>query len=357
MPVPDQVGAALQALGWAGPPGAVGCRRIGEGAWHDAYLVERPGGPPLVVRIRKAVIYGQAEAFDEQGLRSDYEPVACYYRQANGVRPGVCPALFVYRLSPALTFTAESYMGLVIPWRAWDRGAAARYGAACGEFFAAMDRAAPGLAGFGPLRWNGGAVAGEDRRPLPEIRQTEAESHLDRLERLAAAAVPFDRAVVRSKLRAVLDGRRFEREPVALINRDVTPENLMLQPSGAVGLIDPYPALGNGIRSAAWFVFCYRFLFPALDQAPRYRRHQFGRHAPILGAMADGFAAGYAGGQAVRQARQMEYWLHMLREAWDCWASLGRELSQKEHRQGGGPELRARRLRLALAELERLPVG
>lgn len=107
--------------------------------------------------------------------------------------------------------------------------------------------------------------------------------------------------------------------------------------------------LGRGARWAAWFLFCYRFLLPALDEAPRYAAKGYGRLAPTLAAIADGFATAY--GEA--EALEHEYFLWVLEEACDCHDLLGAELTPKQEAQNGSKAAIARRVEGALAQLRK----
>ncbi len=244
------------------------------------------------------MIYGGREEFDERLLRSEYAAVGLYYRQANRCRPGACPATYRFHVAPGLTFTIESYLGEPVALDRLSPAGAFGYGEEAGRFFRAMHDVPPEIVGFGEPLWRGdesGALVGEGGRPLEAIWREERAAFRERFERPGASDLPFDRAGVERKLSAALERRAFDREAVALVNGDVTPENLLARGERFGGLIDPVPLLHNGTRYAACFVFCYRFLLPALADAPRYARHRFDRHAPTLAAIADGYVEGYAG--------------------------------------------------------------
>ncbi|MFN8514099.1 MAG: hypothetical protein U0841_16245 [Chloroflexia bacterium] len=64
--------------------------------------------------------------------------------------------------------------------------------------------------------------------------------------------------------------RREGHAPVpALVNSDITPENLIVRRGRFVGLVDPVPHIGNATRHAALFLCCYRLLLPSLHDAPQ----------------------------------------------------------------------------------------
>ncbi len=159
---------------------------------------------------------------------------------------------------------------------------------------------------------------------------------------------------MRRKLESSLVERSFLAEPVTLVNGDVTPENLIARRARFAGLIDPVPVLNNGTRYAAFFIFCYRFLLPALADAPRYMHHTFDRHRPVMGAIADGFEAGYlsAGDADTRHQLRLEYFFYLLRFAHRWWEILNSEPDEEAYLRNGTPEQIEVRLRRCLWELE-----
>jgi hypothetical protein len=116
--VAERLNMALAACSYPPLRDRKAFRRLGAGAWHDAYRVITEDGQRLVVRLRKATIYGRQEPYDESLLLSDYAGVGVYYAAANACRPGVCPAGYRYVVSPHLSCTVESYLG---PTLALDR--------------------------------------------------------------------------------------------------------------------------------------------------------------------------------------------------------------------------------------------
>ncbi len=146
-----------------------------------------------------------------------------------------------------------------------------------------------------------------------------------------------------------MERRAFDREAVALVNGDVTPENLLARGERFGGLIDPVPLLHNGTRYAACFVFCYRFLLPALADAPR-----FDRPAPTLAAIADGYVEGYAGrDDALRRDLEAEYFPWALGIADENLRALGAEPSEGRRLRAGSEAAIGARLTCCLHELER----
>jgi hypothetical protein len=335
-------------------------RKVGSGAWHDAYLVTPQTGQPVVIRLRKKIIYGRREVYDEQVLHEDYAPVGVYYQQANRCQPGICPEIYHYRVEPDLIFTLESYMGAATPLAELTEGEAQAYGQTVGQFFRAMHALTPDVAveGCGLLVWDGQRVVGKERQSIGALWQTEIEGLRQQAERLYTSELIFDRATITSKLDAVLVQRDWGREPLALVNRDVTPENLIVREGRLAGLVDPVPMLHNGTRYAVFFLYCYQFLLPALNGAPRYAHHRFREMAPIMAAVAKGYLEGYTqGDEVLRRAVQMEYFLWLLSEACDDYELAQGEMSEEMRLRTGGNAVLSASVQAALREMERLDLA
>jgi hypothetical protein len=268
--------------------------QVGAGAWHDAYKVQPHGQAELVVRLRKQVIYGQTEVWDAQTLHEDYAPVGLYYQVANRAHPGVCPAIYDYRIDPDLTFTIESFLpGRPLPLDSLSIPGAVEIGQALGEFFRNMHSHSTTLPGHGDLTWSGGQITAARQVPAGQIWQGRRAEYQAQLEALTASALEFNRARINQKFALALESRNPAADPVALVNQDITPENLLVYERRWVGLVDPVPALDNGTYYAAWFTHCYRLFLPTLSNAPRYVRHNFRARSTVLSAIADGFTSGY----------------------------------------------------------------
>lgn len=327
---------ALTRCGYPALDGVAGYQQIGSGAWHDAYLVQPPGTMPLVVRLRKAVIYGRSEQWDAQALHEDYAPVGLYYREANRCWPGICPGVYHYRIDPDLIFTLESYVpGAPLPLPNLSSEAASKIGASLAKFFRQMhERPAP-LPGNGLVTWNGAQVSAASQQPWAAVWQARREKARRQLATLTGSSLEFDRDHLRQKLAEVLNGRHHAGEPAVLVNRNITPENLLVRDNTWVGLVDPVPLLDNGTYYAAWFTHCYRLFLPALSDAPRYRHHHFKDHAMTLNAVADGFETGYCqDDSALKQAMAWDEFLWALDLAYESYELV---------RQGMTPEMRLRR--------------
>ena len=85
--------------------------KIGEGAWHNVYRIERDFEEDLVLRIRKKNAYGQVQGYKEIDLITEYESSKVYYQQANQCSINICPSVFDYFHEESLVFTVERFMG------------------------------------------------------------------------------------------------------------------------------------------------------------------------------------------------------------------------------------------------------
>ncbi|MCC2249504.1 hypothetical protein JUJ52_05930 [Virgibacillus sp. AGTR] len=79
--------------------------RLGEGAWHHAYLIEKE---QLVLRIPKRVAYDKEVVFNRKALTSEYAATKAFYQHANRAKEGVCPEQFKFFVDEKLTYTIES---------------------------------------------------------------------------------------------------------------------------------------------------------------------------------------------------------------------------------------------------------
>lgn len=330
-------------------------RQIGAGAWHEAYLVDLPDGERLVIRLRKKSIYGRSEPFNEPYLREDYEPVGLYYRLANQVQPGICPAVYAYALDPELTFTIESYMGPAMSLADLTLASAYEFGQEVGRFFGSMHALPPPLPGYDALIWNGQTLEAKDQRDLSEIWSDDIDAFQKQFAQLSRADLSFDRAQVKEKLQQALAERQRAQEPVTLVNGDITPENFIASQDRFTGLVDPVPILGNGLHYAAFFVYCYRSYLPNLADAPRYARHRFQQHQPIMSAIAGGYISGYANSDTdVKRALRLEYFLWAVDVAYENWQRLNAAPDSEIYLRAGDKQIIAARMERLLRELEEI---
>ena len=203
------------------------------------------------------------------------------------------------------------------------------------------------------MTWDGGKLVGEDARNLAEIWRSERGVLRDDLERLRSG-FRFEYRRVKRKLSEALESRAVDREPMSLVNMDVTPENIMVRRRRFVGLVDPRPRVGNGASYAAFFICSYRFLLPAYDDTPRYEHHRFGEHRPILNAIADGFGDAYAAGdEALAQVLSLEYFLWVLRVTTWSRGYLESDPTQERYLRAGSRTAIEGRVRKGLLETMR----
>jgi hypothetical protein len=154
----------------------------------------------------------------------------------------------MYHVSPEITCTIETYMGTRLQLNQLDHTTAERFGSEIGGLMHGIHHKKTHIIGTGELSWDGANLYGVSPDKHPVVMRRIEQSYRDNiLSTLVEHAPPFDHRLVREKLYAANALRDLE-EPVVLINRDVTPENLTLQANGHLGVIDPYVYLGNGTR-------------------------------------------------------------------------------------------------------------
>ncbi len=330
----------------------------GEGAWHTAYRVRVPSyARPLIVRLRKKIAYDQPQNYDEHSdeWHAEYMGTSLFYMQANRARPGVCPSKFLYHISPDLTCTLETDVGSALNLHTLAADTAYRYGTQLGEAMRAMHQQTIHLRGYGKLRWTGAGLCGDESLAAPARRQAALAADYAAVENLERTELVNGHNGLRAALLRVHERQTRASEPVVLVNRDITPENLTRQTDDKIGMIDPYPWLGSGTQFAAWFLFCYRFLLPAYASAPRYAHSGYDRHREILHTMADGFEDAYTlHRRSIAPTLQAEYWLWTLHEAHDCLAQLQRGLTPPERIKYGDEATVETRLHASLAHLSEI---
>ena len=334
------------------------------GAWHDAYRITVPeSAHPVILRLRKATAYGQPQNHAEQAAswHAKYVSTSLYYRLANRAWYGICPSMFLYHVSPDVTCTVETYMGTRLDLGKLSSGMARHIGQQIGGMMRVMHSKKSHIPGAGELVWDGANLQGTSPRYYTalnrRIEQTYNENILLALtEQTEQAGVGgFDALLVRDKLSAAHRLRMVE-EPIVLINRDITPENLTVQPDNRVGIIDPYPYLGNGTRFAAWFIHCYRYLLPAYANTQRHAASHYNQHAATLAHIAEGFESGYVRDhQHLARHINAERWLWLLEQAYDDLERLNTPSpSERTVIKHGTPNVIRTRLRQTLHALETL---
>lgn len=293
----------------------------GEGAWHEVYRVTVPQqADPFIVRIRKPVAYGQPQHYSELAneWHAEYVSTSLYYMQANRAQPDICPSMFLYHVSEEITCTVESHMGRRLDLSRLDHHSASTFGRQIGSMMRKMHQKKTHIPGAGELKWDGANLYGEQNRAQVALNRKIEQSYNENiLSQLAEQHLNIDWHSIGRKLDAAHLLRDID-EPIVLINRDITTENLTVQPNHHIGIIDPYPYLGNGTRFAAWFIHCYRFLLPAYAHTKRYRHNHYDRYADILGSIANGFEKGYTQGDPELATHlAAEQWLWTLEQAYD----------------------------------------
>jgi len=161
---------------------------------------------------------------------------------ANRCRPGVCPTVYHYRIEPDLVYTLESYItGKPLPLADLSASAASALGVSLGAFFRALHARAAPLPGSGLLTWGEYGVCTALPYTWVELwhsRTVEVEQQVDTL---AGASLGVSGADLQRQATEALIGLREEPTALALVNRDITPENLLAHGERWVGLVDPVP--------------------------------------------------------------------------------------------------------------------
>ncbi|MFF2753117.1 hypothetical protein ACFVR1_05085 [Psychrobacillus sp. NPDC058041] len=329
--------------------------KIGEGAWHNVYRIERNVEEDLVLRIRKKKAYGQLQAYKDIDLITEYESSKVYYHQANQCSFNICPSVFDYFHEESVVFTVESFMGKGKILQCLSHSEAFAIGEKLGEFFKVMHRKVPELQGFGNIIWNGKHLEGQKQQEASYIWQKDNDFYLSILNSLTTTDLTFNREIVVDKILNLIENRRKNQQKISLVNQDVTPENIIFH-LDKVSLIDPFPRLDFDLKYAGYFVFCYKFLLPIYSNASRYQNHEYNKNSKILSRIADGFMKGYINDNVnLLKCLLDEYILWILLEAYEHYETLNKsELDPKTLQQMGDKEMIMNRLTLCLNELEKL---
>jgi hypothetical protein len=305
----DLIDFALQKSGLESLKDTTQVQYLGEGAWHQAYLIQLRDKEAVVVRFPKQEAYGRKVEFDEAASLAEYAGTKAYYTLANSVKPGICPEFFHYHVEKDKTFTVESYAGKAIKLESFTFMEAFQAGAEMGEFFRNMNMAQHGLKGFGYLKWNGTAVEGQFQSSVTDFMKEENEEYLSDFREFIQN---YDQPILPSAithLEECMNNREIDESNIVLTNQDTSPENILLHTDGRVSLIDPVPLLYCGDSLAGNFINNYHTLYPAFFNSPRYAKHQFDRFEEKLQTIADGFMEGYCNGDATvrRRVKQEEF--------------------------------------------------
>lgn len=327
--------------------------KIGEGAWHNVFKMKCHTEEDLVLRIRKKKAYGQFQVFKEIDLITEYEASKIYYKQANQCSFNICPSFFDYYIDESLVFTVESYMGVGKTLPTLSHSEAFSIGKKLGETFKSMHDINPDIKGFGDIIWNGNQLEGEVQQEAKDIWQVDNDYYLSILNSLSTSDLIFNREKVGDMIFNLIENRRKKQQKIALVNQDVTPENIILNLE-KVSLIDPFPKLDFDLKYAGYFVFCYKFLLPAYSNTTRYQKHAYNQYSKKLSRIADGFINGYILNNENLYKRIVdEYILWTLLEAYEHFEILNEnEVDSKTLQQMGDKKMIKSRLLLCLNELE-----
>ncbi|MDR7071336.1 hypothetical protein [Fictibacillus barbaricus] len=305
----DLIDFALQKSGLESLKDTTQVQYLGEGAWHQAYLVQLAVGEAVVVRFPKPEAYGNKIEFDETAYMAEYAGTKAYYKMANSVKPGICPEFFHYYVEKNKTFTVESYAGKAINLENFTFMEAFQAGAEIGEFFRYMNTAQHGLKGFGYFKWNGTNIEGQFQSSVSKFMKEENEEYLNDFKEFIQNYDQYVHPATMVQLEECMKNRELDESKIVLANQDTSPENILLHADGRVCLIDPVPLLYSGDSLAGNFMNNYNSLYATFFNSPRYAKHQFNRFEGKLETIADGFMEGYCNGDAdvKKRVKQEEF--------------------------------------------------
>lgn len=327
---------------------------LGEGAWNIAYFAKYSDKSGLVVRIPKQKYYEQSSKIDEVFWQTAYAGTGYYYKKANEIQSLICPPEYYYNVSQELTYTVETYMGESLQLSKIKKEEASNYGQQIGAFFREMNEIKPSLKGFGFLHWNGDSLEGQ--LPNEEAFKTideEREEYIGYLDELSNSKLSFDRKAIRSRLNSILSCRTIQHEPFSLVNRDVSPGNIIIR-NNKVSLIDPLPVIYNGTVNASNLINSYRSLIMKHEKSPYFDTSHFKKHSPIYNSLADGFTKGYTREEkSLKSTLNNERFLMLLALTYQHFELLSlSELSPEAKQQLGNSRQIKNRMYTLLYELE-----
>ncbi|GEN52635.1 hypothetical protein [Halobacillus faecis] len=347
----EQINRALENEGVNRLAGESDIKRLGEGAWHYAYLVE---DDQLVLRIPKKFAYDQAVEFNRDQLSAEYGSTQAFYKIANQAQKGMCPEHFHYFIDEVLTYTIESYVGTTVGMEGQTLQQSKQYGSEIGKFFRALEDIDPPYEGIGYLEvGENGELKGGLDMDLSACIVEEREEYQGELDALLSSAYTFNKDKVTATGKELIPNRSIDREKRILTNQDSSPENLIFTKSG-VKMIDPFPILYTGTSLAANHVFNYQTFFQTVSDTRRYTKGNYHRHAPLLRAHADGFVDGYTQGSKQKQMDlHIEVFLKLVTMAHTHLELLQEETLTKEQMiRFGTKDQIEKRLHIYLDELE-----
>ncbi|PFG03521.1 hypothetical protein [Bacillus sp. es.034] len=327
-------------------------KRLGEGAWHYAYLIE---AEQLVLRIPKRIAYEKEVVFNRDELKADYAGTKAFYEHANRTGRGMCPSHYDFHVSEELTYTIETYVGKSIGLAGQTPDQSKRYGRELGEFFLALEELDSSIPGIGYITvGERGEIKGQYEGDLSAFIREETEEYREEWESLLESSYSFNKEKVRSTGDKLIAARSVEREKLVLTNQDTSPENMIFTRSG-VRMIDPFPILYTGTSLSANYVFNYRTLFHALYNTKRHGKNQYHLLIPQLKASAEGFVEGYVNGSKQKwNDLNVEVYLKLVTMTHEHDQLLKQEsLSREQVIRYGTKEQIQERIGIFLKELER----
>ncbi|RXY98426.1 hypothetical protein [Fictibacillus sp. S7] len=346
---------ALKNEGLEEIPSESGIKKLGEGAWHFAYLIDKE---QLVLRIPKKIAYDKKVVFNREEFIADYAATKAFYKQANRAKKGICPEHFEYFVNEELTYTIESYVGKSIGLGDQTTTQSKRYGTELGEFFLALENLDPPYKGLGYLKiGEKGEIKGELEIDLREFILEETKEYQDELDVLLSSPYEFNKKKVIKTAKDLISVRSIDREKIILTNQDTSPENIIFSKNGA-RIIDPYPLLYTGTSLAANYVFNYQTFFYTVHNTLRYRKSNYYLHIHQLRANAEGFIEGYTNGSKQKSKDlNVEVFLKLVTMAYTHYQLLNKEsLSREQIIRYGTKEQLKERLEIYLKELEKYPL-
>ncbi|OZM56673.1 hypothetical protein CIB95_10635 [Lottiidibacillus patelloidae] len=331
---------------------------LGEGAWHDAYLLTLRSNEKFVLRFPKVIsVYGDKVEFCEKTVHAEYGGTKKYYELANKVRSGVCPEFFTYHAEENNTYTLETYKGSTVDLSSLTNEDAFDLGFQTGELFRGMHELDHGLQGFGYLSWNGSEIEGQLKTDVSTSMEEENDELISDYEALCNWDKRFKENGLQEKHLECLKERTIDARTVAFTNQDCSPENLLFN-SGKLAVIDPLPILYDGNSLAGNVMNCYEAIFPTFYNTKRYEKHRFHQYNIELNQVADGFLEGYSGGSIdIKRAVRKEQFLKLANLCFDHYQLISGELSKSMEIRFGTKDEMVERLPALIKMLKNIDIS
>ncbi len=90
-----------------------------------------------------------------------------------------------------------------------------------------MHNQPPDIKGFGKLKCNGKNLEGSIQEETERIWQDDNDFYINILHKLISTHVTFDMERIAAKIDSIIEKRRNNPQKIALVNQDITPENIM----------------------------------------------------------------------------------------------------------------------------------